>query len=187
LFFRLEDVAPNGTVTLPHKLIAPVRVANLDDPVHVELPGIVHRFAAGHRLRLVVYGGDLSYRGNVVAAPVSVESSAAHPSVLHLPVADESSYGSVVLAAAPHTCASRRTIRIHVKRRFRRRVRSATIEVAGKRVTTLRHGRTSARISLKGKAKGRYTVRIIMRLKSGRRVVDTRHYRTCVPRSKSSR
>jgi ABC-2 type transport system ATP-binding protein len=105
LFFRLEDVGPNGSVTLPHKLVAPVRVANLDDPVHVELPGIVHRFAAGHRLRLVVYSGDYSYRGNTVPGPVTVESSAASPSVLHLPVAGASDYGPVVLAAsAPRGC-----------------------------------------------------------------------------------
>ena len=182
IFLRLEDVAPNGSVTLPDKLIAPVRIADLDHPVHIELPGIVHRFAAGHKLRLIVYGGDLSYRGNIVPGPVSVLSTAARPSVLHVPVATASDYGTVVLAsAAPRACTSRRAIVVHLKRRYRGRVRSAVVEVAGKRAARLRPGRSAVRISLRGRAKGRYTVRIVMRLKSGRRVVDTRRYRTCTP------
>ncbi|MCW3064125.1 MAG: transporter ATP-binding protein, partial [Solirubrobacterales bacterium] len=179
LFLRLEDVAPDGSVTLPHKLVAPVRIADLEHPVHVELPGIVHRFAAGHRVRLVIYGGDLSYRGNVVPGPVTVLSSAARPSVLHLPAAGASDYGSVVGASAPRSCASRRAITLHLKRRYRGRVRSAVVEVAGRRVARLRQGRSSVRISLRGRVNGRYTVRIVMRLASGRRVVDTRRYRTC--------
>jgi predicted acyl esterase len=184
LFFRLEDVAPNGRVTLPSKLVSPVRVADLDHPVHVELPGIVHRFAAGHRLRLVVYGGDLSYRGNVVPGPVSVLSTAARPSVLHVPVATASDYGPVVRAAAPRACTSRRTITIHLRRRYRGRVRSAVVQVSGRRVARFAHGRSAVRVSLRGRANGRYTVRIVMRLKSGRRVVDTRRYRTCALRSR---
>jgi hypothetical protein len=165
------------------KLVAPVRIADLDHPVHVELPGIVHRFAAGHKLRLVVYGGDLSYRGNVVPGPVSVLSSATRPSVLHVPVATASDYGPVVLAsAAPRACTSRRAIVVHLRKRYRGRVRSAVVEVAGKLAARLRPGRSAVRVSLRGRAKGRYTVRIVMRLKSGRRVVDTRHYRTCTAR-----
>ena len=41
-------MAPDGTIDLVHRLIAPVRVLNVSKPVHVQLPGIVHRFAKGH-------------------------------------------------------------------------------------------------------------------------------------------
>jgi predicted acyl esterase len=51
-------------------------VADPTRPVRVDLPGIVHRFAAGHRLRLVVASGDLNYRGGLAAAPVTIASPA---------------------------------------------------------------------------------------------------------------
>jgi ABC-2 type transport system ATP-binding protein len=86
LFFRLEDIAPNGSVTLTHRLIAPARIALPDNEVHVQLPGIVHRFAKGHRFALVLAGGDAAYRGSIIAAPVSVLTDRANPGVLHIPV-----------------------------------------------------------------------------------------------------
>ncbi len=44
----------DGAQTLVHKLISPVRVADVTQSVHIELPGIVHRVEAGHRIRLVL-------------------------------------------------------------------------------------------------------------------------------------
>jgi ABC-2 type transport system ATP-binding protein len=32
----------------------------------------VHRFAAGHAIRLVVAGGSDNYRGGVISAPVTI-------------------------------------------------------------------------------------------------------------------
>ncbi|MDX6728195.1 MAG: hypothetical protein QOK49_3000 [Baekduia sp.] len=86
LFFKLEDVAPDGTVTLPHRLIAPVRPGDLSKPVTVTLPGIVHRFAAGHRLRLVIAGSDAAYRGSPLAAAVTVLTDPRDPGTLTVPV-----------------------------------------------------------------------------------------------------
>ena len=43
VFAKLYDVAPDGSKTLVHKLISPVRVADVTQPVHIELPAIVHR------------------------------------------------------------------------------------------------------------------------------------------------
>jgi hypothetical protein len=83
LFPKLYDVAPDGTASLIHQLVAPVRVANPSATVHVSLPGIVHRFDTGHRLRLVVASGDLNYRGGLASAPVTVTSE-----TLTLPVVD---------------------------------------------------------------------------------------------------
>ncbi len=84
LFVRVLDVAPDGSATLVHNLEAPVRVPDVTRPFTVTLPGIVHRFAAGHRVRLVVAGGSPNYRGGLVATPVTVASGAGQ--TLTLPV-----------------------------------------------------------------------------------------------------
>ena len=67
LFVKLYDVGPTGAATLPNGLIAPVRLTGLPtdigaaQPVQVTLPGIVHRFEAGHRLRITVASSDQAY------------------------------------------------------------------------------------------------------------------------------
>jgi ABC-2 type transport system ATP-binding protein len=67
LFVKLYDVGPDGAATLPSGLIAPVRLSGLPAdvararPVVVTLPAIVHRFEAGHRLRIVVATSDEAY------------------------------------------------------------------------------------------------------------------------------
>jgi predicted acyl esterase len=87
LFFRLEDIAADGTITLVHRLIAPTRIASVPGSlIHVQLPGIVHRFPKGHHLALVIAAGDAAYRGNNVPGPVSVVVDRSHPSALHVPV-----------------------------------------------------------------------------------------------------
>ena len=103
LFLKVYDLSPSGFITLPDKLIAPVRIPSGGGTIHVDLPGIVHRFPAGDRIALVVAGGDQAYRGNNVAGPVTISTSPTAPGVLHLPVADASSYGPVVYAKAPGT------------------------------------------------------------------------------------
>jgi len=47
-------------------------VPDVTRPVTVTLPGIVHQFAAGHRVRVVLSGASVNYRGGVVATPVTV-------------------------------------------------------------------------------------------------------------------
>jgi ABC-2 type transport system ATP-binding protein len=87
LFFRLEDIAPDGTVTLVHRLIAPTRITAIAGSlVHVQLPGIVHRFRKGDHVALVIAAGDAAYRGNNVPGPISVVVDPARQSVLHVPV-----------------------------------------------------------------------------------------------------
>ncbi|MFL6093985.1 MAG: alpha/beta fold hydrolase, partial [Blastococcus sp.] len=60
LFAKLYDVAPGGGTTLPAGLVAPLALTGLStDPaqptrVPITLPAIVHRFEAGHTMRLVV-------------------------------------------------------------------------------------------------------------------------------------
>jgi predicted acyl esterase len=87
LFFKLYDIAPDGTITLPDRLVSPVRVPQVGRPISVSLPGIVHRFPKGDRLELVVAGGDQAYRGNTASSPVTVETNGEHPARLRLPLA----------------------------------------------------------------------------------------------------
>lgn len=96
-------------------------------------------------------------------------------------------------AVKPPTCVSRRAFRVHVKRKFRKTVRRASFSVDGKRVakkTASRDQRRrplSARVSLKGKKRGISTVKIVMRMKNGKKVVDTRRYTLCAKKKTTKR
>ncbi|HYO37603.1 MAG TPA: ATP-binding cassette domain-containing protein, partial [Geodermatophilus sp.] len=67
LFAKLYDVGPDGAQTLPGGLVAPLSLTGLSaDPaapteVAVTLPGIVHRFEAGHTMRVVVSSTDQAF------------------------------------------------------------------------------------------------------------------------------
>jgi predicted acyl esterase len=86
LFAKLYDVAPDGTQTLRHRLVSPVRVADVTEAVRIELPGVVQRWEAGHRVRLVLAASDAAYAGNAAVLPVSVSADPDDPAVLTLPV-----------------------------------------------------------------------------------------------------
>jgi predicted acyl esterase len=88
VFAKLYDVAPDGALTLVHRLVSPVRVADVTDPspLHIELPGIVHRWPAGHRIRVVLAASDAVYANNTAVLPVTVRTTVADPPVLTLPV-----------------------------------------------------------------------------------------------------
>jgi ABC-2 type transport system ATP-binding protein len=85
LFAKVYDVGPDGTVGLPNRLISPVRVADVTQPVTIELPGIVHRFAAGHRLAIVLAGGDLAYRGSTAPQQVTLTTGGSFVQKLVVP------------------------------------------------------------------------------------------------------
>ena len=84
VFVKVADVAPDGTARLINGLEAPVRVPDVTRPFTVQLPAIVHEFAPGHRLRLVVAGGSVNYRGGALTTPVTIASGSAQ--TLTLPV-----------------------------------------------------------------------------------------------------
>lgn len=86
LFAKLYDVAPDGSKVLKNRLVAPLRVADVTRPVTLRLPGIVHRFAAGHRVQLAVAASDAAYAGNTAPQPVRVLTSPGDPSTLGLPL-----------------------------------------------------------------------------------------------------
>ena len=86
VFAKLYDLAPDGTKTLVNKLISPVRVADVTKPVHIELPGIVHRVPAGHRLQLVLASTDAAYKNAYTVQPVTVSANLLTPATLRIPV-----------------------------------------------------------------------------------------------------
>ncbi len=86
LVAKLYDVGPDGAVELPHRLVSPVRVTDVRQPVTVQLPGIVHRFEAGHSLAVVLAGGDLAYRGSTLPQAVTVRTGPGVAGELQLPV-----------------------------------------------------------------------------------------------------
>ncbi|MEU5211541.1 CocE/NonD family hydrolase [Streptomyces sp. NPDC020742] len=86
LFAKLYDVAPDGRATLVHRMVAPARVPDVTRRFTVELPGIVHRYGPGHRLRLVLAASDDAYAGNRGVKPVTVSSTPQDSGVLQLPV-----------------------------------------------------------------------------------------------------
>jgi hypothetical protein len=208
LFFKLYDLDPAGNPTLVRRLIAPVRVADVTKPLHVTLPGIVHRFPAGHRFQLVIAGSDAAYHGNVLAGPVSVVTDPKSPGVLTLPRlgvpdATDLADGSGIAPGKPGTpqvagsggppqaqpaaqlptsrrCASRRTFVIHLRRAPKGdKVLSATVNVNGKRVKVLRGKRLHAPVSLRGLPAGTVRVSITATTRKHRHLRSVRIYRTC--------
>ncbi|MFT4262705.1 MAG: CocE/NonD family hydrolase [Nocardioides sp.] len=104
LFVKVQDVAPDGSVSYIHNSIAPIRV----DPsaaFTVTLPAFVHDFAVGHSVRLVVAGGSLNYRGNLVPVPVTIAGGT--DQVLTLPAIDPAKVGADSLAAGDDWSAGR--------------------------------------------------------------------------------
>lgn len=103
LFFaKIYDVAPDGSIDLVNRLISPVRVPDASKPVTVTLPGIVHRFEAGHRIEFVMAATDAAYRNAYPVQPVTVTSSASAPSTLTLPVVSAGELSHAVKTRVVH-------------------------------------------------------------------------------------
>ena len=85
LFAKLYDVAPDGTGSLINGLVAPIRIADPAESVRITLPAVAHQFQAGHRIEIMLAGGDANYRGGLLATPVTVTTGSA-AQALTLPV-----------------------------------------------------------------------------------------------------
>ena len=86
LVAKVYDVGPDGTAAPVNGLVAPIRVPDVTAPVHVTLPAFAHRFAVGHRIAVVLAGGDVNYRSGLVAQPVTVSTAPGSTQRLALPV-----------------------------------------------------------------------------------------------------
>ncbi|MBB6625740.1 hypothetical protein H5V45_00270 [Nocardioides sp. KIGAM211] len=73
-FAKVYDVARDGSATLVHRLIAPVRVpaAAVGKPVRIRLAGFAHRFRKGHAVRLVLCSTDQTSYNSKVADVLTV-------------------------------------------------------------------------------------------------------------------
>lgn len=86
-YAKVYDIAPDGkAIELPRRLISPVRVSDATRPVTIELPGIVHRFGTGHRLAVVLAGGDLAYRGSTLPQRTTLSTGPGRVQQLTVPV-----------------------------------------------------------------------------------------------------
>lgn len=86
-FGKVFDVAPDGTTTLIHRLIAPVRVpaAQVGQAIDIHLIGFAHRFEAGHRVRLMLASTDTTSYNAKVADSITVFTGGADPAYFELP------------------------------------------------------------------------------------------------------
>ena len=75
VFAKIYDVAPDGTVTLVQRQVAPARLDDVSHPVTITLPGVVHRYLAGHRLRLVLAATDAAYVGSRIPNVITVKGA----------------------------------------------------------------------------------------------------------------
>ncbi|WP_409331011.1 alpha/beta fold hydrolase [Trujillonella humicola] len=99
LFAKLYDVAPEGGLTLPAGLVAPVQLTGLStDPaapteVTVTLPGIVHRFETGHTMRVLVSSTDQAFALPAEPAVYAVALADGDGGVLSVPEVDGTPVG----------------------------------------------------------------------------------------------
>jgi len=84
LYAKVYDVAPDGTATQIHRLIAPFRVPA--GTVDVFLDGFAHRFAAGHAVRLELSATDASSLNNPFVDRVTITTGGSDPSTYTMPV-----------------------------------------------------------------------------------------------------
>lgn len=88
LFAKIDDYDPaTGSSTLPQNLVSAARIPDVNAPITIQLPGIVHRFPKGDEIRLVISTSDETFRGNNSAGPVTVTTSPSVPGVLSIPIA----------------------------------------------------------------------------------------------------
>ncbi len=140
LFVKLYDLDPHGGATLPDGLVAPVRLtglpASLSDarPVTVTLPGIVHRFQAGHLLRVTVATSDQAYLSPADPTVYQVDASGGVrlPTVASVPIASPDLIWRWILAGLATALAIGIAVAILIGRRRHR---------------TAGHGSGSARLS----------------------------------------
>jgi hypothetical protein len=84
-------------------------------------------------------------------------------------------------------CRSRRQVAIRLPSRLRGRVRHVAVHVDGRRVRSLEGTRSRVVVTLRGRRRGRYAVRLVVRTAGGGTTVIRRAYRTCTPKPRRSR
>jgi predicted acyl esterase len=200
LFAKLYDVAPDGSATLNRAEISAARVADPTKPVTIELPGLVHRYAKGHSLRLTLATSSATHRGSAGAGPVSILTTAKDPSVLTLPVLGartgavgsgpngETPFGATTSAVNIHvpraaklpkrrSCAT--PTRLRLRLRVAKRLKIARVRVNGKRVKTIRGAKLRRRLAIRLRRHAKARVVVTSRTRGGQLRRNGRRYRAC--------
>jgi hypothetical protein len=94
-------------------------------------------------------------------------------------------FATVVVLPSARKCVSRRRFRIRLVQPSGDPLVSGKVFVNGRQVRVVKGSRLRAPVDLRGLPKGRFTVKIEVRTKSGETLRGTRRYRTCVPRRKA--
>jgi len=89
--------------------------------------------------------------------------------------------GSCGATTTSKRCTSRRAMTVHLRGLRGRRIRSVAVYVNGNKTQTRRGGGRALRLRFAGRAKGTVRVRMVVRTRSGRTVVDRRTYHLCTP------
>ena len=88
----------------------------------------------------------------------------------------------VITLPSTKVCVSRRSFRIRLRAPAGVTIASAAVFVNGKRADVVKGKRLSAPVNLTGLPKGRFSVKITVTTATGRKVTDTRRYKTCAPK-----
>jgi hypothetical protein len=200
---RTNSVVPQGTRDVQYSLLcegtapAPGEGNICADPKLASVAeGDVHQTAASPTLDKASeplssflandYEGDdrtIDQNGDGNAAPDMGADEAPAPTPATTPTtqtpAPKPAAGGVAGTQAK-SCVSRRSFRIKLRNRGQKVVK-ATVLVNGKKVKVLRGKRLTSRVDLKGLPKGRFSVRITLKLANGKTISGVRRYRTCVP------
>jgi hypothetical protein len=195
LFAKLYDVAPNGSATLNRNQISAARITDPTQPVTIELPGLVHRYKAGHRLRLTLSTSSVTFRSSLGGGPVTILTDPANPGVLTIPRlrAQTGATGSGPNGMTPFGVAAakvRPAARLRKARcgkpkrvvRFRlkaaKRLAVARVKLNGKRVKTIRGKRLRKRVTVRVPRRGGRVV-VTSRGKAGAVRRSARRYKAC--------
>jgi hypothetical protein len=87
---------------------------------------------------------------------------------------------SVVRFPKSATCASRRTVTLHLRAPRGTTFTRVRVVLGGRVVKTLAGRRIATSISLRGLPRGRFTLQVKATVSGGRHITKTRHYVTCV-------
>ena len=99
-----------------------------------------------------------------------------------VPPATQPAPQGAVQGQTQRSCKSKRVFRIRIRVPRGKKARSATVRVNNKKVKVVRGKRLRAPVRLRGLPKGRFTVRITVRLTNGKKITGKRVYNTCIPR-----
>jgi hypothetical protein len=167
-----------------------------------------HQWFATNTCEPIATRGNAAFRvlgadgGSLLRTCLTDPGSTAQPSIAADGTASDASRGcfdSAVISAVPQgtptigevapdlpastgkkSCRSKRKFTIHLRNPKGDPLKSARVYLNGKQVKVRKHGkRFTAKINLRGKKKGRYTVRIVAKTVLGKTVKAKRHYKTC--------